>query len=196
MDDDTPKPPMQCARPLGSGMQDLDAALFAEVDALIGSGKAADAIEAARILVAAGKVAGHGTAENKAQRLARRFREQQTVRIISQPGADSDSLPGMDTHAIPTGPQPDLGALLARLAALEAREAEREATVTQLRTAVMESDAMMATVITRQVDIEERLEAAGEALTRQAEAAERIAMTGELRLDALHAPTNVSARRN
>jgi hypothetical protein len=46
------------------------------------------------------------------------------------------------------------------------------------------------------VDIEERLEAAGEALTRQAEAAERIAMTGELRLDALHAPTNVSARRN
>jgi hypothetical protein len=161
-------------------MQDLDAALFAEVDALIGSGKAADAIEAARILVAAGKVAGHGTAENKAQRLARRFREQQTVRIISQPGVDSASLTSMQTHATPPT-APDTAALLARIAALEAH--------------AIEQDTMMAQLIERQCALIEAQEAGTETAERQAEAIERYVGATEMRLSGLGMPRLPTVRK-
>jgi uncharacterized coiled-coil protein SlyX len=203
-DDATPPPTIECARPAGSGYQMVDRPLVDDMQALRLAGKAPTWARAAWMVVRR----AHGTGGEcaKVRRLVKLAKTiygevspKSPINSIIRPRpevADSGSMASMDTHATPTGPQPDLGALLARLAALETREAEREATVAQLRTAVAESDNMMATVITRQVDIEERLEAAGEALTRQAEAAERIAMTGELRLDALHAPTNVSARRN
>jgi hypothetical protein len=183
MHDDT-RPMLEAARPLGSGAQAADTALFDQIDALIGTGQAADSIAAARILVAAGKVAGHGTDENKAQRLARRWREHRGIRIISQPACESGDVPAMSTAptSAPTAPAPDVVAAMAtRLAALEG-------TVAALSDAAAETDMMMARLVEDRAELVRELletrEASAEvrdALQRQTDTMAKLVGANELR---------------
>jgi hypothetical protein len=63
------------------GLGKFDAELFPTLERLMASGDSTSAYDAALKLVSEGKVAGHGSRENKAKRLAGRFlKEQRAVR--------------------------------------------------------------------------------------------------------------------
>jgi hypothetical protein len=111
----------------------LDLALFGKIASLISTGKAATRAEAALILAKAGRVWGYGKIENRARRLARRYRQFQAMTRAEQcrgiprhQQSESASVEHMSTtQPTPAEPSPasaaDLAALAARVDALAAR---------------------------------------------------------------------------
>jgi hypothetical protein len=112
-----PRAPEVKSRTPGSGCRHLDERLFPAIDKLIEYGKAATAEEAARQLADEGRVYGSGTAENRARRLARRYRDaQETIRIPRRAAGESANAEPMSTRTRPT---PPAGKLIARLMIIE-----------------------------------------------------------------------------
>jgi hypothetical protein len=165
------------------------------IDGMLASGQAATAGEAALQLAKQGRVYSHGgTIDSIARRLARRYLAR-CIGIPRRAGGESGSMAPMQnaTHAEPAT---DTAKLLARMAALEARDASYRAALEAMAERVAESELMMAQLLDDGAKLQARQRTLEAKLLRLGNGVNRYVTAAEERLKRLREPPSASSSKH